>query len=112
MNERVQGGKRVETQEQDPERVLAQYERHFSALGAFQAEHSLRYALRQTRGGALQLSVSDAAGQSLLTLPAGRTAALQLLTYLYENAIPKENWQDVIGELLTEAGCKGDVGTA
>ncbi len=77
--------------------------REFSHLGRFQQAHTLCYALtgqeerlavrlictRQKEQETQQISLVD------WTLEEARL----LVRYLYENAVPMENWQDVVTDL-------------
>lgn len=79
--------------------------REFSHLGRFQQAHTLCYALRQEDGG-LTVSITrtqDARQQTQkISLAAWKPEEAELLLrYLYENAVPIENWQDVVADLTT-----------
>lgn len=79
-------------------------ERAFSALGRLQQASVLQYRLYWHDGkGEFQLSRRTQAGSreeqaQVQHLSSGQCR--DLVYYLYENAVPLENWQDILQDLL------------
>ncbi len=83
-----------------PENAV-RYVRAFSDLGEFQQAYEISYQL-QKQGVDFMLEVrqknaSERAERVLLQLPEEK--AMQVLTMLYENAVPLEIWKDVLQDL-------------
>lgn len=77
--------------------------REFSHLGKFQQAYTLCYSL-QTGEQGLTVSVTktqDAQQETQkITLVSWQPEEAKLLVrYLYENAIPMENWQDIVADM-------------
>lgn len=74
----------------------------FSALGEYQAAHTLTYSGRAEKDG-FRLTLSQCGSvmrtESVLVdlLP---EKAEQVLCFLYENCVPIETWRDVLEELV------------
>lgn len=78
--------------------------REFSDLGCYQRRHSIRYAVETVCGQlclTLQKVQDDKTETQRLALsgmePGG---AKQLVRFMYENALPIENWTDVLEEII------------
>lgn len=87
------------------EKEICRFVRSFSSLGHLQAEGKMLYALWQEgpQNWRICLEYRQKAGvrtDSCVLGPLNRLAAVQLLQCLYENAVPLENWQDVLHELM------------
>jgi len=79
-------------------------ERAFSALGRLQQASVLQYRLYWHDGkGEFQLSRRTQAGSRQEQAQVQHLSSGQcrdLVYYLYENAVPLENWQDILQDLL------------
>lgn len=77
--------------------------REFSHLGRFQQAHTLCYALdRQEERLAVRLTRTrqkEQETQQISLVDWTLEEARLLVRYLYENAVPMENWQDVVTDL-------------
>ncbi len=77
--------------------------REFSHLGRFQQAHTLCYALdRQEERLAVRLTCTrqkEQETQQISLVDWTLEEARLLVRYLYENAVPMENWQDVVTDL-------------
>lgn len=77
--------------------------REFSHLGRFQQAHTLCYALdRQEERLAVRLTRTrqkEQETQQISLVNWTLEEARLLVRYLYENAVPMENWQDVVTDL-------------
>lgn len=86
--------------------VIKRYTKRFSTLGRMQKRHTMIYQLEETSGGCVIRVGSIAEGtvrfESRRVSVSG-AAAGQMLRYLYENAVPLENWQDVLENVLPSA---------
>ena len=78
--------------------------RGFSDLGRLQRESTLRYSCSQDETGiyrfCLTKNCNGTVRQETADVRCAQSAqACRMLQYLYENAIPMENWTDVLEEL-------------
>ncbi len=84
---------------------ICRFVRSFSSLGHLQSEGKMVYALCQEgpQNWRICLEYRQKTGSwtdSCRIGPLARPAAVQLLQCLYENAVLRENWQDVLHELM------------
>lgn len=77
--------------------------REFSDLGCYQRQHSIRYAVEPAEDRlclTLQKVQDDKTEIQKLMLPTlSPEQGRQLVIFMYENAIPIENWKDVLNDL-------------
>jgi hypothetical protein len=86
--------------------VIKRYTKRFSTLGRMQKRHTMIYELEETAGGCVIRVGSIAEGTIRFEsrrVSVSNTAAGQMLRYLYENAVPLENWKDVLEDVLPAA---------
>ena len=80
------------------------YVRKFSALESMQAAHQIHYCLIQAENGwkmqLRQLHTKTGLRAEQVLLHCSSRMAYDVLRFLYENAIPLENWKDVLEDLL------------
>ena len=88
---------------------MLSHTRIFSALGRYQAAHSLTYSMWEEQG-AQRLSLCKCGQAGSKTQTALAAIPLQeaelVLRYLYENAVPQESWLDILEDLLPEGSLK------
>lgn len=77
--------------------------REFSNLGCYQRQHSIRYAV-ETTGDQLCMTLQKVQDdktetQKLMLSHLLPEQGKQLVQFMYENAIPIENWKDVLKEV-------------
>lgn len=84
--------------------VATAYVRHYSEIGSIQKEKSVRYELvNQPDGYGIRVTL-DSSGrirsdcQERIT--SSREEAMELLTFLYENAVPIDTWRDLTSDVL------------
>lgn len=99
---------RMETMERDGYSLT----REFSHLGRFQQAHTLCYALRQEDDRRLTISLTQTQDtqketERIALMDWRPEEAGLLLRYLYENAVPMENWQDVVADLTASLAPRG-----
>ena len=86
--------------------------REFSHLGRFQQAYTLCYALLQedTKLTVSLTRTQDTRQQTQKISLVGwePEEARMLLRYLYENAVPMENWQDVVADLTASLTPRGE----
>ena len=87
------------------DKEICRFERSFSSLGHLQNGGRMVYALRQEGPQSWRVSVTFRQGgkereEECAIGPITRQTAVQLLQCLYENAVPQENWRDVLQELM------------
>ena len=85
------------------------YRRDFSALGGLQAPKTLEYSLLGGGDGETRIRLAerteDGAERTSVTALRGNSAAAEdLLTYLYENAVPFDQGADVIADAWAVLG--------
>ena len=87
-----------------PWQTELRYVREFSALGSMQAEHWIHYCLAWADGAwqmqLRQLYPNKGPQSEQVFLQCSGTMAYHVLRFLYENAVPLENWKDVLEDLL------------
>lgn len=80
------------------------YVRHYSDIGDIQKEKSIRYELVSEQGGYGIRVTTDSSGRTRSDyqgkITASRDEAMELLTFLYENAIPIESWRDLATDVM------------
>jgi len=78
--------------------------RSFSALGPYQAAHTLTYTGRAGADGFVLSVRRDAVAApgccETVRLSVPPPQGELLLRFLYENCVPLQNWRDVLAELL------------
>ena len=87
------------------DKEICRFERSFSSLGHLQNGGRMVYALRQEGPQSWRVCVELRQGtedrqEECVIGPVARQTAVQLLQCLYENAVPRENWRDVLHELM------------
>lgn len=105
---RIPERKIIETEVCPVEETSFSLVREFSNLGCYQRQHSIRYAV-ETAGNRLCLTLQkvqddETETQRLLLAHLAPEQGRQLVQFMYENAIPMENWKDIMGELVEERG--------
>lgn len=87
------------------EKEICRFERAFSSLGHLQSAGKMVYALKQEGPQCWRLCLefrrnAESRNEDCVIGPIARQTAVQLLQCLYENAVPQENWRDVLHELM------------
>ncbi len=85
-------------------RIQIEYVRKFSALGKLQMAHWIRYQLNRT-DDCWEIRLEQSDGKTMgrsegMELDCSGMMAYNILRFLYENAIPMENWLDVAEDLV------------
>lgn len=89
------------------------YERKFSPLAGLQEASTLQYRLAAHREGwllSLERRTAHATTRQAVRLRVEAALAQQLCTYLYENAVSIELWQDVLADLVPQDRIKPEDG--
>ncbi len=78
--------------------------RAFSALGQLQQEYAIRYSCKRFGAKAYQFTLirqcaKNIKEESTIVREIDSVQAHQLIQYLYENAVPFENWKDILLDL-------------